>query len=91
MRLINAHGRLTLRAVHYIMKLKVYGTPKAAKLIGVHFLTLHRWLREKRLKPPDGLKLPDGRTVYLWTDQDIQAAKKLKETIKTGRPPKGKA
>ena len=31
--------------------MKVYGTPKAAKLVGVHYLTLHRWIGEKKIKP----------------------------------------
>jgi predicted site-specific integrase-resolvase len=71
------------------MKTKVYGTPKAAKLVGVHYLTLHRWISEGKIKP-NGIPLADGRVLYQWTDQDIQNAKKVKEETRLGRPPKTK-
>src|SRR6266566_5714781 len=68
--------------------MKVYGTPKAAKLVGVHYLTLHRWIGEKKIKP-NGITLADGRTLYQWTEKDIETAKKIKAETKLGRPPKG--
>jgi len=71
-------------------KAKIYGTPAAAKLIGVHYLTLHRWLEAGKVKPK-GIDLADGRKLWQWTDEDIEKAKRFKAGQKLGRPPKAKA
>ena len=68
---------------------KTYSTPKAAKLIGVHFVTVHRWLAEGLIKPAS-VELEDGRRLWRWTDADIAAAKKLKAERKSGPKPKAK-
>jgi len=70
------------------MKPKVYGTPRVAKLVGIHYLTLHRWISEGKIKP-HGIPLADGRVLYQWTEKDIETAKKIKAETKLGRPPKG--
>ena len=66
-----------------------YGTPAVAKMIGIHYVTLHRWIHAGRIKPR-GIKLADGRVLYQWTDADIAKAKALKAETKLGRPPKAK-
>ena len=71
-------------------KAKTYGTPAAAKLIGVHYLTLHRWLEAGKVKPK-GIELADGRKLWQWTDDDIEKARAVKAEQKLGRPPKTKA
>ena len=37
---------------------KTYSTPQAAKLIGVSFITEHRWIRDKKIRP--SVALQDG-------------------------------
>jgi predicted site-specific integrase-resolvase len=68
---------------------KTYGTPAVAKMVKIHYVTLHRWIADGKIKP-HGIELADGRTLYQWTDADIEKAKKLKAENKPGRPPKAK-
>ena len=68
---------------------KTYGTPQAAKKIGVSFITLHRWLRAKKIRPR-GIQLADGRMLWQWTDADIAEGRKVKAAQKPGPKPKGK-
>ncbi len=65
---------------------KTYSTKRAAKLIGVHPLTLHRWLREGMIRPA-GIPI-EGRTIWRWADKDIAKARKLKGKQKPGPKPK---
>lgn len=67
---------------------KTVGTPQAAKLIGVSTATIHRWLRDERVRP-QGIPLGDGRMLWRWTDADIAKGRKLKATLKPGPKPKG--
>jgi len=66
---------------------KIYSTPKAAKLIGIHYVTLHRWLGEGVIKPAS-IELEDGRKLWRWTDADIAEAIKLKASRQSGPKPK---
>jgi len=66
---------------------KIYSTPKAAKLIGIHNVTLHRWLAEGIIKPAS-VELGDGRKLWRWTDADIASAIKLKADRQPGPKPK---
>jgi predicted site-specific integrase-resolvase len=65
---------------------KTYSTPQAAKKIGVSFITLHRWLRDGKIRP-QGIPL-EGRILWLWTDADIAKGRKVKATQKPGPKPK---
>jgi predicted site-specific integrase-resolvase len=65
---------------------KTYTTPQAAKLIGVSFPTLHRWLRDGKIRP-QGIPQAD-RTVWVWRDADIARGKKVKAAQKPGPKPK---
>ena len=67
---------------------KTYGTQQAAKKIGVGFRTLNRWLALGKIKPSTAFKMPDGRTLWLWTDADIAQGRKVKAATKPG--PKAK-
>lgn len=69
--------------------MKKHTTPEAAKLIGVSFATLHRWLRDEKIRP-QGIPLK-GRTLWLWSDADIERAKKVKEQQRPGPKPKAGA
>ncbi|HET6143864.1 MAG TPA: hypothetical protein VFE02_10165 [Candidatus Acidoferrales bacterium] len=65
---------------------KTYGTPQAAKLIGVSFITLHRWIRDKKIRPSVAVPL-DGRILWRWTDADIAKGRKVKAAQKPGPKP----
>jgi predicted site-specific integrase-resolvase len=61
---------------------KTYSTPQAAQKIGVSFPTLHRWLRDGKIRP-QGIPLA-GRTVWIWRDADIAEGKRVKAAQKPG-------
>jgi predicted site-specific integrase-resolvase len=65
---------------------KTYSTPQAAKKIGVSFITLHRWLRDGKIRP-QAIPL-QGRTLWLWTDADIAKGRKVRAAQKPGPKPK---
>ena len=66
---------------------KAYSTPQAARKIGVSFITLHRWLRDGKIRPSQAIPL-EGRTLWLWTDADIAKGRKVKAAQKPGPKPK---
>ncbi len=63
--------------------MKKYGTHQAAKLIGVASITLHRWLKDKKIRP-QGIQLADGRILWQWSDADIAKGRKVKAAQKPG-------
>jgi len=67
--------------------LRGLSTAQAAKEIGVTTRTLFRWLELGLLPEPRRVKMPayDWR---IWSAQDIERAKRVKKTIKRGRPKK---
>lgn len=73
-----------------VKKAKVYSTPQAAKVIGVHVVTLWKWLSDGKVKA-EGVALTGGKTLWQWTEQSIDAAKAFKATQKAGRPTKKKS
>ncbi len=70
-----------------MIRMEGYSTAQAAKLIGVSKATLLRWLYERRLKEPKRMDVA-GKNWRIWTDEDIERARKLKTTIKPGPKPK---
>ena len=69
---------------------KTYSTPQAAKRIGVSFITLHRWLRDGKIRPSVAIPV-HKRTLWAWTDADIAKGKKVKAAQKPGPKPKAGA
>jgi len=67
--------------------IKSYSTKQAAKLIGIHAVTLRRWLGSKKMRPSIGTPM-DGRTLWRFTDADIEKFRKFKGTLKSGPKPK---
>ena len=67
---------------------KTYGTQQAAAKIGVGFRTLNRWLALGTIRPSTAIKMPNGRTLWLWTVADIAKGHKVKAAQKPG--PKAK-
>ena len=72
---------------------RIYSTKQAAAKIGIGFRSLNRWLALGTIKPSTAIKMPHGRTLWLWTDADIARGRKVKAAQKPGpkaRPRKGK-
>jgi hypothetical protein len=69
---------------------KTFGTQQAAAKIGVGFRTLNRWLALGKIKPSTAFKMPDGRTLWLWTNADIARGRKVKAAQKPGPKPESK-
>lgn len=70
---------------------KTYSTKTAARLIGVSFRTLNRWLAGGKIRPSETLAFGGGRTLWRWTDADIAKAKKVKAEQRPGPRPKAGA
>ena len=67
---------------------KTYSTRQAAAKMGVSFRTLNRWLADGRIKPSTAIKMPTGRTLWLWTAVDIAKGRKLGAELRPGPKPK---
>ena len=63
---------------------KTYSTRQAAAKMRVSFRTLNRWLAEGKLKPSTAIKMPNGRTLWLWREADIVKGRKVKAAQKPG-------
>ena len=67
---------------------KTYSTRQAAAKMRVSFRTLNRWLADGKIKPSTAIKMPTGRTLWLWTDRDIAKGRKVKAAQIPGPKPK---
>ncbi len=56
-------------------------TAQVARLLGVHRVTLQRWIASGKVRPPRLLKL-NGGAIRLWTATDIRRARRQ---LKPGR------
>jgi excisionase family DNA binding protein len=54
-----------------------YSTAQVAEILGIGTDTLHRWLKEKKMASPE-LRLVGGVKVRLWSEAELNAAKKYK-------------
>ena len=61
-----------------------YGTQQAAAKMGVSFRTLNRWLALGKIRSSTAIKMPDGRTLWLWTDADVARGRNVKAATKPG-------
>jgi excisionase family DNA binding protein len=68
--------------------MKTYSTSQTAKLIGVHLVTLKRWLASRKIRPSIGTPMDGGRTLWRFTASDVKKFRKFKGTLKTGTKPK---
>jgi DNA-binding transcriptional MerR regulator len=69
------------------MEEKTYTTSEVARKVGVSYQTLHNWLNSN-LVPSPKLVNVGKNSVYLWTEADIERARKIKGTLRPGRKPK---
>jgi len=63
--------------------MKTYSTKQAAKMIGVSYVTVRRWLSDGQIRPSQGTPY-DGRTLWRWTLADVERARRFKATQKPG-------
>jgi excisionase family DNA binding protein len=63
--------------------MKTHSTKKAAKLIGVHVTTIHRWLASGRIRPSISTPM-DGRTLWRFTDADVKKFRRFKAAQRSG-------
>jgi excisionase family DNA binding protein len=54
-----------------------YSTAQVAEILGIGSDTLHRWLKEKKVAAPK-LNFVGGVKVRLWSEADLETAKKYK-------------
>ena len=64
--------------VNGICTMANYSTIDVARMIGVHKLTLLRWLYAGRLSEPRHSK-DGGQDVRIWSDRDLNRAKQFKD------------
>ena len=64
--------------------MKSYSTREAAKKLGIALVTLQGHVAKKTFAPPP-LTNVGGVRVRLWTDRDIQRARRVLAGIKPGR------
>lgn len=72
--------------------METYSTQQTAKMIGIHWVTLRRWLAEGKVRPSHSLPY-DGGNLWRWTKQDVTKLLKYKEKNYRkgrGRKPKPK-
>jgi hypothetical protein len=61
-----------------------YSTREAAKKLGLHYTTFHKYLRGKKVPLPE-LTRVGGVRVRLWSESDIEHVRKLLPKIANGR------
>jgi len=59
------------------MALKTYSTKQAARLVGILWVTLLRWISSGKFKPSRSMRL-NGNRVWLWTASDVKRLRKYK-------------
>jgi hypothetical protein len=67
---------------------KTYTTSEAAAKLGIGFRTLNRWLNNGVIRPAQGIPYGGGRFLWVWTQADIERARKIKAELKPGRKPR---
>jgi hypothetical protein len=63
---------------------KTYSTRQAAAKMRVSFRTLNRWLGLGKIRPSKAIKMPNGRTLWLWSTADIAKGRKVKAAQQPG-------
>jgi predicted DNA-binding transcriptional regulator AlpA len=71
------------------MPKQTYTTGEAASLIGISRQTLQAWISEPTFKAPKPVVLAN-MSVRIWTEADVERAKKFKGTLRRGPKPKKK-
>jgi transposase len=75
---------LNLATLRKMKTKKTYSTRQAAAKMRVSFRTLNRWLADGKIKSSTAIKMPTGRTLWLWTDRDIVKGRKVTAAQRPG-------
>ncbi len=76
-----------------VIAVKTYSTAAVARMVGIHKVTLIRWLLGGEIREPRRLK-NGGMDFRIWTDRDVERVRRYKEQFYRkgrGRKPKRKA
>jgi hypothetical protein len=65
-------------------------TREAAEALGIHHITLQRYVASKKVPAP-GVRMVGGVRVRLWSTEDIERVRRVLPTIANGRRHKKKA
>jgi len=57
--------------------MRQHSTKQAAKLAGIHYITLQRWVTNGKVRPSQRIQ-QNGFTLWRWTDADVERVKKYK-------------
>ena len=70
--------------------MRTYSTAQVAAKIGVHKITLIRWLLDGKVREPRRVNQA-GQAIRIWTDRDVERVRKYKqENYRKGRGRKPK-
>lgn len=70
---------------------KMYSTEQVADMVGVHRVTMQRWITAGKVHASQVIPMQD-RQLHRWSAADIKAVKRYKEAFyRKGRGPKKKA
>jgi excisionase family DNA binding protein len=61
-----------------------YSTREAAKLLGIHFITLHRYILDKKVPAPR-VRVIGGAKFRVWNKSDIKRVREILPKIANGR------
>ena len=64
--------------LHDVAMRKTYSTKQAAAKVGLHWVTLRRWLAAGMFRPSQAIPY-DGRTLWRWTDADVEKLRRYKD------------
>jgi hypothetical protein len=64
--------------LHHVAMMRTYSTKQAANKVDLHPVTLRRWLAAKKVRPSLGVPY-DGRTLWRWTDAEVEELRKYKD------------
>jgi predicted site-specific integrase-resolvase len=74
----------------YDILMKTYSTAEVVELVGISWDTIHRWMREHKIKAPPAQSV--GRIkVRLWTEGDVEKVRKYKAQHYRKKPRRKKA
>jgi len=70
---------------------QTYSTKEVAREVGIHWVTLLRWLSEGKVHPSIGVPM-NGQTLWRWTAADVERVRKYKTAhYGEGKGPRKKA
>jgi predicted DNA-binding transcriptional regulator AlpA len=61
-----------------------YSTRDVAKKLGMHYITLQRYISAGKIPVPKIIKI-GGSSVRAWSEKDLEKVRKILPTIKNGR------